>query len=80
LFADHLKGYGLLLIVDHGDDHISLYGHNELLYKKVGDRVETNETIARSGVSGGLKTTGLYFEVRRAATPVDPAIWCKVKI
>jgi septal ring factor EnvC (AmiA/AmiB activator) len=77
LFADHLKGYGLLLIVDHGDDHISLYGHNGLLYKQVGDRIETGETIALSGVSGGLKTAGLYFEIRQGATPVDPAKWCQ---
>ncbi|MEM7358093.1 MAG: peptidoglycan DD-metalloendopeptidase family protein [Pseudomonadota bacterium] len=76
LFADYLKGYGLLLIVDHGDDHISLYGHNELLYKKVGDVVDTNELIAQSGVSGGLKSHGLYFEIRRNTTPVDPASWC----
>lgn len=76
LFADYLKGYGLLLIVDHGDDHISLYGHNELLYKQVGDVVTTNELIAKTGVSGGLKTHGLYFEIRRNTTPVDPAKWC----
>ena len=75
LFADFLKGYGLLLIIDHGDNHISLYGHNELLYKKVGDAVETNEVIAKTGVTGGLKSHGLYFEVRNSATPVDPSKW-----
>jgi len=75
LFADFLKGYGLLLIIDHGDDHISLYGHNELLYKKVGDPVAANEVVAKSGVSGGLKTHGLYFEIRKNATPVDPSNW-----
>lgn len=77
LFADFLKGYGLLIIIDHGDDHISLYGHNELLYKRVGDTVDTNETIAKSGVTGGLKSPGLYFEIRNNATPVDPASWCQ---
>ena len=77
LFADFLKGYGLLLIVDHGDDHISLYGHNELLYKKVGDMVATNEVVARSGVTGGLRTPGLYFEIRNNATPINPADWCQ---
>ena len=77
LFADYLKGYGLLLIIDHGDDHISLYGHNETLYKKVGDIVQTGETVALTGVSGGLKSPGLYFEIRRNATPVDPALWCR---
>lgn len=77
LFADYLKGYGLLMIIDHGDDHISLYGHNELLYKTVGDMVETGETVARSGVSGGLQNPGLYFEIRRSATPVDPSKWLR---
>lgn len=75
LFADYLKGYGLLLIIDHGDDHISLYGHNELLYKTVGDVVETGEIIAQSGVSGGLNKPGVYFEIRQNASPVDPAKW-----
>lgn len=77
LFADFLKGYGLLIIVDHGDDHISLYGHNERLLKSVGDPVRVNEVIAKSGMTGGLKSHGLYFEIRYNATPVDPAKWCQ---
>jgi len=77
LFADFLKGYGLLLIIDHGDDHISLYGHNELLYKKVGDAVDTNEVVAKTGTTGGLKSPGLYFEIRNNATPINPAKWCQ---
>jgi len=77
IFAEFLKGYGLLLIIDHGDNHISLYGHNDVLYKKVGDIVETNEVISQSGVTGGLKSTGLYFEIRKNATPVNPATWCQ---
>ncbi len=76
LFADFLKGFGLLLIVDHGDDHISLYGHNEVLYKKVGDAVATNEVISKSGTTGGLKSHGLYFEVRNNTTPINPKSWC----
>ncbi|GHA14412.1 hypothetical protein GCM10008090_25240 [Arenicella chitinivorans] len=77
LFADFLKGYGLLMIVDHGDQHISLYGHNEVLYKRVGDMVDTNEVIGKTGVTGGLKSPGLYFEIRKNADPVDPAVWCQ---
>jgi len=77
LFAEFLKGYGLLMIIDHGDNYISLYGHNESLYKKVGDVVETNEVIAKSGVTGGLKSAGLYFEIRNNATPVNPKTWCR---
>lgn len=77
LFADFLKGYGLLIIIDHGDDHISLYGHNELLYKRVGDTVETGDVIAKTGVTGGLRSPGLYFEIRDNTEPVDPALWCQ---
>jgi len=77
VFADWLKGYGLLIIVDHGDDHISLYGHNQLLYKNVGDMVDTNEIIAKAGVTGGLKKNGVYFEIRHHATPINPSLWCK---
>jgi len=77
LFADFLKGYGLLIILDHGDDHISLYGHNDRLLKKVGDKVESNEIIAKSGVTGGLKSHGLYFEIRKNATPIDASKWCR---
>lgn len=76
LFSDYLKGYGLMMIIDHGDEHISLYGHNEVLYKEVGEMVTTGEVVAKSGVSGGLKSHGLYFEIRKSATPVDPSIWC----
>lgn len=77
LFADFLKGFGLLLIVDHGDDHISLYGHNKVLYKKVGDTVSTNEVISKTGTTGGLKSNGLYFEIRNNTTPVNPSQWCQ---
>ena len=65
------------MIIDHGDDHISLYGHNSVLFKKVGDVVETNDVISETGVTGGLKTAGLYFEIRQNATPVNPSTWCQ---
>lgn len=77
LFADFLKGYGLLIIVDHGDDHISLYGHNDRLLKNVGDIVASGDVIANSGVTGGLKSHGLYFEIRDNAIPVDASTWCR---
>ncbi|GAA6136765.1 murein hydrolase activator EnvC [Arenicella sp. 4NH20-0111] len=77
LFSDFLKGFGLLIIVDHGDNHISLYGHNEVLYKKVGDTIITNEIISKSGMTGGLKSPGLYFEIRNNTAPINPSIWCK---
>jgi len=77
LFADFLKGYGLLIIVDHGDDHISLYGHNDRLLRNVGDVVASGDVIATSGVTGGLKSHGLYFEIRDNAIPVDASKWCR---
>jgi septal ring factor EnvC (AmiA/AmiB activator) len=75
IFADWLKGFGRLIIVDHGDDHISLYGHNNVLLKAVGDMVKTNEVIASSGTTGGQKSPSLYFEIRNKTNPVNPKIW-----
>ncbi|HEY0178069.1 MAG TPA: peptidoglycan DD-metalloendopeptidase family protein [Dokdonella sp.] len=76
-FADWLRGYGLMIIVDHGDGYLSLYGGNETLLKDVGDWVDAGETIATSGSSGGQKTPGLYFELRAAGRPVDPRGWLR---
>lgn len=76
-FADWMRGFGLLLIIDHGDGYMSLYGHNQGLYKTTGDWVEAGEVIAVAGSSGGLDRPGLYFEIRRNGRPVDPAIWCR---
>ena len=64
LFSDWLKGYGLLTVIDHGNGYMSLYAHNQTLLKSVGDRVETGETIALVGQSGGQDLAGLYFEIR----------------
>lgn len=77
VFADWLRGYGLMIIVDHGDGYLSLYGCNETLLKDVGDWVNAGETIATSGASGGQKTPGLYFEVRAKGQPVDPKGWLR---
>lgn len=75
-YADWLRGYGLLIILDHGDGYMSLYGHNQSLLKEVGDWVEANEAIASVGNSGGQQTAGLYFEIRHNGKPADPAKWC----
>jgi septal ring factor EnvC (AmiA/AmiB activator) len=77
LFADWLKGYGLVTVVDHGDGYMSLYGHNQTLLKAVGDRVETGESIALVGQSGGQQQAGLYFEIRHRGRAVNPKLWCK---
>lgn len=74
-FADWLRGYGLLVIIDHGDGYMSLYGHNQTLYKETGDWVEGNEVIAAVGNSGGHERTALYFEIRHNGRPTDPARW-----
>jgi septal ring factor EnvC (AmiA/AmiB activator) len=75
-FADWLRGFGLLMIIEHGDGYMSLYGHSESLFKEVGDWVEAGETIGKVGDSGGREMSGLYFEIRHLGTPVDPMRWC----
>jgi murein hydrolase activator len=77
VFADWLRGYGLLLIVDHGDGYLSLYGYNETLLKDVGDWVDAGEAVATSGDSGGRRTPGLYFELRFQGKAIDPKGWLK---
>ncbi|MGH8042527.1 MAG: murein hydrolase activator EnvC family protein [Rudaea sp.] len=77
VFADWLRGYGLLLIVDHGDGYLSLYGYNETLLKDVGDWVDAGTVVATSGDSGGRPTPGLYFELRYQGKAIDPAAWLK---
>jgi septal ring factor EnvC (AmiA/AmiB activator) len=79
IFSDYLKGFGELIIVDHGDDHISLYGHNERLLKRLGDPVQANEVIAQVGTSGGLKQPGLYFEIRQNTQAINPTVWFEPK-
>ena len=75
IFSDYLKGHGLLLIVDHGDGYMSLYAHNQTLYKEIGDWVSSKEVIAAVGNSGGLENPGLYFEIRYQGRPQDPRRW-----
>lgn len=76
-FADWLRGFGLLIIVDHGDGYMSLYGHNQNLAKGVGDWVERGEVIATVGNSGGQDSSGLYFEIRHNGVPDNPLQWCR---
>ena len=77
IYADWLRGQGLLLVLDHGDGWLSLYAHNRSLLRNVGDRIRAGETIARAGASGGSETSGLYFEIRHQGKPVDPADWIR---
>jgi len=77
IYADWLPGLGLLTIVDHGDGYMSLYGHNERLYKAVGEKVSAGDPIASAGDSGGSSRPELYFEIRKGGKPVDPRPWFK---
>lgn len=74
-FADWLRNFGMLIIIDHGDGYMSLYAHNQALYKDVGEWVDQGDVIAAIGNSGGQDNTGLYFEIRHMGTPKDPARW-----
>jgi len=77
VFADWMRGFGLLIIVDHGDGYMSLYGNNQSLFKKPGEWAEPGSVISITGRSGGKQKPGLYFEIRKNAKPQDPREWCK---
>ncbi|MGD7034209.1 murein hydrolase activator EnvC family protein [Methylotuvimicrobium buryatense] len=77
VFADWLRGYGLLTIIDHGNGYMTLYAFNQSLYKSVGDRVAPGDVIASVGKSGGRSKAGLYFGIRKNGKPVDPVRWCR---
>ncbi len=74
-FADWIRGYGLIVILDHGSHYLSLYGHNQSLAKVVGDWVEPGELIARVGDTGGKDKATLYFEIRKNGVPINPSPW-----
>lgn len=74
-YADWLPGLGLLVVIDHGQGYLSLYGYNERLHKAAGERVAAGEAIAAAGDSGGRVRPELYFEIRRAGKPIDPRPW-----
>ena len=77
VFSDWLRGYGLLLIIDHGDGYMSLYGHNSSLLRDTGTWVRAGEKVATVGNSGGYDTTGLYFAIRHKGQSTDPVRWLK---
>ncbi|MCR4510903.1 murein hydrolase activator EnvC [Pseudomonas sp. 32.2.56] len=79
VFADWLRGAGLLVILDHGNGYLSLYGHNQSLLKDAGDVVKAGEAIATVGTSGGQDTPALYFAIRQQGRPIDPAQWCRAQ-
>jgi len=79
VFADWLRGFGNLIIIDHGDGYMSLYGNNQSLLKNLGDDVKGGDTIAAVGNTGGNESPGLYFELRRQSQPFDPLSWSVVK-
>ena len=77
VFSDWLRGYGLLIIIDHGKGYMTLYAFNQSLYRQVGEWVDVGEVIASVGQSGGRSQSGLYFGIRNKGKPVDPLEWCR---
>ena len=77
VFADWMRGFGLLMILDHGNGYMTLYGQNQTVNKSVGTLVDAGDVIASVGNSGGQMSPGLYFEIRRDGVPVNPAAWCR---
>lgn len=75
VFSNYLRGFGLLLIIEHGNGYMTLYGHNQELLKDTGDSVQTNEVVARAGNTGGLGKSALYFEIRSQGKPANPKNW-----
>ena len=79
VFADWLRGFGNLLIIDHGEAYMSLYGNNESLYKQVGEAIRGGEVVGVVGASGGNADSGLYFELRHQGRPLDPLDWVDIR-
>ena len=77
VYADWLRGSGLLLIIDHGDGYMSLYANNQSLLREVGEWVNAGTPVSTAGNTGGQEESGLYFEIRHQGKPTDPARWCK---
>lgn len=79
VFADWLRGAGLLVILDHGNGYLSLYGHNQSLLRDAGEIVKAGDPIATVGTSGGQEAAALYFAIRQQGRPSDPAQWCRAQ-
>jgi septal ring factor EnvC (AmiA/AmiB activator) len=79
VFADWLRGFGNLMVLDHGDGYLSIYGNNESLLRNVGETVDVGDSIASVGNTGGNEQTGLYFELRFQGRPFDPLRWIAVR-
>jgi septal ring factor EnvC (AmiA/AmiB activator) len=77
VYAQWLRSYGLLIIIDHGQGYMTLYAFNQSLYKHTGDLVKAGDVIASVGQSGGRSQAGLYFGIRKKGEPVDPLEWCR---
>jgi septal ring factor EnvC (AmiA/AmiB activator) len=77
VYAEWMTGYGLLLIIDHGNGYMSLYAHNDALLKDVGAAVKRGDAVATVGSSGGHGRPALYFELRRNGQPVNPRTWLR---
>ena len=75
VFADWLRGFGNLIIVDHGSQYMTIYGNNQAVLKRAGDTVRTGDVIASAGNSGGNEQSGLYFEMRHQGRAFDPSSW-----
>lgn len=78
VFSDWLRGYGNLLILDHGSEYLSVYGNNDALFREVGDTVAGGDAIASVGASGGGPESGLYFEIRHQGRALDPMLWVRI--
>ena len=79
VFADWLRGFGQMIIIDHGAGYMSLYGYNQSLLLEPGEWVRGGDAIATVGDSGGQAENGLYFEIRRSGKPLNPAQWCSTR-
>lgn len=79
VFADWMRGFGNLLILDHGEGYLTIYGNNEAVLRQVGDTVRSGDAVATTGASGGSSESGLYFEDRHEGRPFDPLKWLALK-